>query len=228
MRHPSGCRFCLWGRLHWCSHGMRIPLARAVSSDAARFCFRHRCFRRRVELSVAQRTLLARMALLSYGPVQRLGGRRGGESSGKPPGESSPMHETWLAIFAGAESLEEALVLTEAAQAEYDAAVRRALVPDTTETWEELASRIVGDGWGLSADECALAMRCTPSMVRRARLGELRHPDTGYGLPVLDADPVTWARVLSDCGLSLREVEAVTGISKSSVHRLTRPARTHA
>src|SRR3954471_16814705 len=171
-----------------------------------------------MELSSAQRVLLARMALLSYGTVTRFGGRGGGDSERiGPPGEAQPMADRWATTFAGA-TPENASALTEQAQAELDTYVRRPLAPDTTETWEELAGRIVADGWGVTAAACAMAMRCTPSMVRRARLAELRHPDTGYSLPV-EADAVAWAMALDVAGLTLRQIEAVTGVSKSSVHR---------
>jgi hypothetical protein len=170
-------------------------------------------------LGPAHRTLLARMAILSNGTVTKLGGRGGGESSRiGPPGDSRPMVDKWAALFAGATTPEALAELTEAAQHDYDTTIRRPLAPDTTETWEELAARIVRDGWGVTADECARAMRCTPSMVRRARLSEMRHPDTGHALPT-GMGAVEWARALDDAGLSVREIALVTGVAKSNVHR---------
>jgi hypothetical protein len=170
-------------------------------------------------LGPAHRTLLARMAILSNGTVTKLGGRGGGESSRiGPPGDSRPMVDKWAALFAGATTAEALAELTEAAQHDYDTTIRRPLAPDTTETWEELAARIVRDGWGVTADECARAMRCTPSMVRRARLSEMRHPDTGHALPT-GMGAVEWARALDDAGLSVREIALVTGVAKSNVHR---------
>lgn len=164
--------------------------------------------------------MLARMALLSYGAVTKLGGTRGGESGHVgPSGDAHPMVDRWAALFAGAVTPEALAALTDEARYDYDTTIRRALAPDTTETWEELAARIVADGWGITADECAMAMRCTPTMVRRARLAEMRHPDTGHALPV-DDDPRAWARRLDEAGLTLRQIEAVTGVSKSAVHRM--------
>jgi hypothetical protein len=159
------------------------------------------------------------MALLSYGGAQRFGGRGGESGRIGPPGEARPMADEWARRFAGAADAETLARLTDEAEAEYDTTKRRALAPDTTETWEELASRIVADGWGVSAVECAVAMRCTPSMVSRARLAELRHPDTGYRLPEI-SDPMEWARALDQAGLTLRQIEGLTGVSKSTVHRL--------
>jgi hypothetical protein len=165
------------------------------------------------------------MALLSYGQVQRLGGRSGGESARiGPPGEARPLVDEWAAIFATAPTLDALAGMVEEAQAALDHHLRRALAPDTTETWEELAARIVRDGWGVSADECARAMRCTPSMVRRARLAEMRHPDSGYALPA-KMDAVAWTRALDVAGLSVREISTVTGVAKSSVHRWNGKAR---
>lgn len=169
--------------------------------------------------------MLIRMALLSYGGVQRHGGRRGESGSIGPPGESSPLHHKWAVVFVQAADPDMARRLTEEAQAELESWVRRPLAPDTTETWEELAARIVGDGWGIEADECARAMRCTPTMVRRARLAEMRHPDTGYHLPHAP-DPLSWAIQLDRLGLTLRQIEAITGVAKSTLHgHLTRLAR---
>jgi hypothetical protein len=179
-------------------------------------------------LGPAHRTLLARMALLSNGTVTKLGGRGGGESSRiGPPGDSRPMVDEWAALFAGARTADALARLFEEAQAALDHHLRRAFAPDTTETWEELAARIVRDGWGVTADDCARAMRCTPSMVRRARLAEMRHPDTGYALPA-KMDAVAWARALDDAGLSVREIATVTGVAKSNVHRWNAGRRAYA
>lgn len=128
------------------------------------------------------------------------------------------MHYVWGVIFEATPE-DRAVAVLEEAQAEFDAYVRRPLAPDTTETWEELASRIVSDGWGIIAMDCAVAMRCTVSMVRRARLAQLRHPDTGYALPdELARDPLSWAMQLDGVGLTLREVESITGVPKSTLH----------
>lgn len=161
-------------------------------------------------------TLLARMALLSYGATQHFGGRGGDSGRIGPPGDARPMADRWASRFAAA-SPSALAGLVEEAEREFDAWIRKPLAPDTTETWEELAGRIVSDGWGITASECAMAMRCTPTMVRRARLAELRHPETGYGLPV-EADSMAWARALDDAGLTLRQIEAVTGVAKSTLH----------
>lgn len=170
------------------------------------------------------REVLLRMALVSYGGTMRFGDRRGGESDRiGPPGESSPMVDQWARVFDAAKTREALRDWVEAAKAEIDAYMRRPLAPDTVESLEELCERIVRDGWGVTAEECALAMRCTPTLARRARLASLRHPETGYPLPEREPDAHAWARKLDRAGLSVRQIEVLTGIPKSSVHdRLTR------
>jgi hypothetical protein len=165
------------------------------------------------------RALLLRMALISYGSVSRFGGRRGGEPEHVgPPGENAPMADLWAERFSRVEHADELAMLVRVATHEFDSYVRRQLAPDTTESLEELCARIVSDGWGVSTDDCARAMRCTPTLVRRARLAALRHPESGYPLPERESDPMAWARALDDAGLSLRQVEELTGVPKSTLH----------
>lgn len=199
---------------------MRIPTAYAVGRRSGNSFLARRPsgFVWAVNITPEQRTILVRMALVSHGGVQRLGGRRGGESGRTgPPGESLPMHEEWFVIFKDTPE-HQAVAITEQAQADLDAWLRRPLAHDTTETMEELNARIVADGWGIDAVDCSVAMRCTVTMVRRARLAEMRHPDTGLTLPHVDRDPLGWANALDAVGLTLRQIEAITGIPKSTLH----------
>lgn len=172
--------------------------------------------------------VLVRMALVSYGAVQSFGPRsRSADRQLRPPGESAPMVDRWAALFAGAADAEQLRALVGEAQAELDAWLRRPLVPETTETLGELCARIVSDGWGITAEECARAMRCTVTLVRRSRLDAVRHPETGYHLPGRQSDPMAWALRLDMAGLSLREIEDLTGVPKSTLHdRLSGPRRT--
>lgn len=167
------------------------------------------------QVIAAARPVLMRMALISYGGVQAVGRRQGGDDARPPSGESHPMVEIWAARIMAAPTVE----TLDAARAELGSWLRRPLAPQSAETLEELCARIVADGWGIMAEECAMAMRCTPTLVRRARLAAMRHPDTGKTLPAARGDGLGWARQLSDVGLSLRQVEAITGISKSRLHR---------
>lgn len=164
----------------------------------------------------AARPILTRMALLSYGSVQVMGARvNGGDDARPPSGELHPMAEKWAARIEADPRLE----TLDAMRAELGAWLRRPLAPQSAETLEELCARIVADGWGITADECAMAMRCTPTMVRRARLAEMRNPETGRALPDRGAGGIVWAHALYTAGLSLRQVEAITGVSKSTLHR---------
>jgi hypothetical protein len=182
----------------------------------------------RVVLNADAEAVLIRMALISYGAVQSYRTRtQGGEGDGKPSGEAMPLHDTWALIFDGARDEDHMAELVVAARAELDGWIRRPMAPGTTETLEELSGRIVADGWGISADECSRAMRCTTTLVRRARLGAGRHPENGYSLPSRSRNPMTWAFKLDAAGLSLRQIEALTGVPKSTLHdRLSRPGRT--
>jgi DNA-binding IclR family transcriptional regulator len=166
------------------------------------------------------RPVLMRMALLSNGKVAALERSRGGESERVgPSGNAHPLYERWAERIASAPDAETARALLEAAEAELGAQLRRPLAPDTTETLDELMARIVQDGWGITAEECAVAMRCTPTLVRRARLEARRHPDTGYALPEFEGDVWKWARRLDQVGLSVRQIEALTALPKSTLHR---------
>lgn len=164
-------------------------------------------------------TILVRMSLVSYGAVQNFGPHsRSAVGSLLPPGEDRPMHERWRIKLARAASLEEFRNLVAEAEAELEAWLRRPLAPDTVETLEELCARIVEDGWGITAEECSLSMLCTPTLVRRARLSAGRHPDTGYHLPPPSKDARAWAQMLDGVGLSVRQIAALTGLPKSTLH----------
>lgn len=165
------------------------------------------------------------MEMLSYGSVSRMGGRRGVESPGSPQGEAHPLHEVFAKLLADAADAEAMRTILDLARQELDAALRRRLVPETTETLDELCARIVADGWGIDADECARAMRCTPTLVRRARLDASRHPESGGSLPERNGDPLAWSVALDAAGLSLRQIESITGVPKSSLHRALTSAR---
>lgn len=171
-------------------------------------------------------TLLTRMALISYGATQALG--RSGKAAERqlyPPGEAAPMHDRWSRILQSA-SEAELPALMEEANAELQSWIRRPLVSNAAETLEELCARIVQDGWAIGAEECARAMRCTPTLVRRARLAAERHPETGYSLPPRQQDPMTWAFKLDAVGLSVRQIATLTGLPKSTIHdRLSGPRR---
>lgn len=169
------------------------------------------------------RPILARMELLSHGTVQRVGGRRGSDSYGTPPGEGNPLHDVWREAIAKTTDVEAARLAVQGAADALDAAVRRRFVAHRTETLDELCARIITDGRGISDRDCAVAMRCTTTLVRRSRLEAGCHPDTGEALPAAAGDALTWARELAAAGLPVRQIERLTGVSKSRVHRLSRP-----
>jgi hypothetical protein len=177
------------------------------------------------DMDAAVRTILARMELLSYGSVSRMGGRRSAESPGAPSGEAHPLHERFARLFAEAVDAEAMRTVLQLAEAELDAARRRRFVIETAETLDDLCARIVADGWGIEAEECARAMRTSASIVRRARLDAGRHPDTGGALPEKRGDAITWARDLDAAGLSIRQIASVVGMPQTTLYRALIAAR---
>lgn len=174
-------------------------------------------------------TLLVRMALVSYGATMNYQTYTSHVAArdNPPCGEAIPMHDRWHMAFEKAHDDDHLRDLVAAGQRELDGWLRRPFASDATESLEDLCARIVGDGWGISADECARAMRCTSTLVRRARLGAGRHPESGYHLPGPSKDRMLWALQLDAAGLTLRQIETVTGVPKSTLHdRLSRPRRT--
>jgi hypothetical protein len=162
--------------------------------------------------------IITRMSLISYGATAPMGIRRGESGRIFPPGERRPLAEVWAALIDAAPAGRARSVVIEQAHGALMAHIRRSFVATVVESYEDLAERIVTDGWGLDAEECARAMLATPTLVRRARLDAHRHPETGYPLPDELPDRMAWARALYAEGLSLRQIEALTGLPKSTLH----------
>lgn len=69
------------------------------------------------------------------------------------------------------------------------------------------------EGEGASVAVVALALRCTPTFVRRVRVSTGRDAERGRVLEI-EPDP----RALRDAGLSLRAVALATGVPRSTLH----------
>jgi hypothetical protein len=65
----------------------------------------------------------------------------------------------------------------------------------------------------------SLACRCTPTLVRQARIEAERNPETGR-----EEGSLEQARDMLERGMSLRQVAVLTGIPKSTLHRHARVA----
>lgn len=170
------------------------------------------------DIRAQARPLLVRLAMISHAPAARMDAMprtRGTPEHRRPPGESRPEAEHFRDRLEGAKSVAAALVILDELRAELAHATRRAMAHDTTETMDELAERVVEDGAGWTVADVALAMRCLPSFVRRARLTYGRDPETGYTPP--DADPMYVAEVLHSMGRSTRTIERLTGIPRSTL-----------
>jgi len=127
----------------------------------------------------------------------------------RPPGGDHGPADYWRQRFATA-APGQLPGLVRAALAELHD-IRRRRFPATSAPLDDLHDRIVDDGEGLPANEVALALRCTPTLVRRARLVDGRDPD--HGRHVRADTPAD----MLDAGLSYRAVAAVTGIPRSTL-----------
>ena len=157
------------------------------------------------------RDVILGFVLLQYGATVRYEVRPGAESAGWPAGESDPPLDHWIPLILRA-SDEERPGIVEQARAELEAWKRRPDPPPQGESMDELIDRVCEHaGW--PAKEVALALRCTPTFVRRARLARDRHPDTGR-----EEGSLQQARDLISQGYSLRQVAMLTGIPKSTLH----------
>jgi hypothetical protein len=168
---------------------------------------------------IAAGPVLMRLALVSHAPSVKLGGVRssnGAHESSRPSGDATPDAEYFRCRLDSAETLSDALEAYLAARACLAGILRRTMASVTGETADELAERIVEDGEGWTAEDVALALRCTPTFVRRSRLSLGRDPETGYSAP--DGDPMAVALELRERGRSLRTIARLTGIPRSTLH----------
>lgn len=169
-------------------------------------------------LSDARQTL-AEMELLPYGnsasfdPTAR---SPSAERVGVPAGESHPMRDHYARRLTDAPDAASAARVLGQARAALNAERRQPMAVSRVETLAELRQRILDDGTGWLADDVALAMRCLPRVVRRARLLAGRDPEHGRPMPT-GADRMDWAVQLVTTGCTQREAAAVTGVPRSTL-----------
>lgn len=158
--------------------------------------------------------------LLQYGSVMRWGRViPSAEGAALPAGEGYPPLDYWLDLVSRQQTLEDVRAVVERARSELRAWRRRPEPPPSGESFTDLKRRIIEDGEGWTPKEVALAMRVTPTLVRNVRTEAER--DVDYGRP--DNSLAHGIQLLS-AGLSLRQVERITGISKSTLHDAYRRA----
>jgi hypothetical protein len=166
------------------------------------------------------RDVIVGFSMLQYGSVMAWGRRiPSAEAAALPAGESAPPLLYWLDKLACSESMEEFAAVAERMKAELDAWRRRPDPPPEGESMDELKSRVLSDGEGWTPHEVALAMRITPTFVRNVRTEAERDPQTGRP----DVRLARGLRLLGE-GFSLRQVERITGVPKSTLHDAARAA----
>ena len=155
-----------------------------------------------------------RWSLVMGGATVRYEVRPSAEPNPLPQGEPYPPVAYWWALYLRAPSDEQRIEIEQRADEAYWAYVRRPEPPPEGETYEQWVDRIIEQGEGWEARDVAMAERCTPRMVRKARIARERSPETGR----LEGS-FEHARELLGRGLTLRQVAMMTGISKSTLHR---------
>lgn len=139
--------------------------------------------------------------------------------SSAPNGDDTPA-AYWRERFAAAADERELAELVALAHAELRRIRRRAFPALAYDTADELAERVITEGEGVSVADVSIALRCTPTFVRRARIARGREVEFGRKVRV-ELEPAA----LHAAGLSIRQVSAVLGVPRSTVHeRLARAA----
>jgi hypothetical protein len=164
--------------------------------------------------------VLQHFQLLQYGAVMRWDRRiPGNEIVALPAGEDCPPLDYWLEKLGQAETTDEVRQILAAAREELETWRRRPEPAPDGETFEDLKRRILDEGAGWTPKEVALAMRVTPTLVRNVRIEGER--DVEYGRPDKSLQK---GLALLATGMSLRQVESITGIPKSTLHDAHRKA----
>jgi hypothetical protein len=166
------------------------------------------------------RDLVQGYTLLQYGAVMRWG-RTPPSAEGAlfPQGEGFPPLDYWLDLIEQQATMADVRAVLTRARDELAAWRCRPEPPPEGETLDDLSGRILGEGEGWTPQEVALAMRCTPSLVRKVRIAADREPD--YGRP--DRSLAHGLSLLRD-GCSLRAAAMASGVPKSTLHEAYRRA----
>lgn len=138
--------------------------------------------------------------------------------SAPPTGDESPA-AYWRARFDACTDERELAELVALARLDLRRIRRRAFPAVSWNEATELAARVIEDGEGETAQLVAIALRCTPTFVRRTRVAHGRDPDHGRVVHIDRIDPAS----LRAAGLSIRQAAAVIGVPRSTLHgRLAR------
>lgn len=144
--------------------------------------------------------------------------------SGPPPGSRPPHGDEspatyWRERFAKASSEHEQRLAVDGARAELRRIRRRPFAVVEYDNADELAQRVIDEGEGFPIVDVAIALRCTPKFVRRARIAHECEPERGQRVALDELTP----EALLEAGLSIRQVSAVVGVPRSTLaERLAR------
>jgi Helix-turn-helix len=173
------------------------------------------------------RQVLAQLELVSYGSTFGWDSpARDGDTSGRrPPGSDRPAHDHFRARWNDAHTDYAREKTLNAARETLHAIGHTPRVKIKEEPIAKRDARIVRDGAGIPPTDVAIAFRCGPGDVRRARLAAGRDPLHGQPLPELEhASAHEKVLTLAELGLSQRQVAERTGISQATVNRILRAA----
>lgn len=161
------------------------------------------------------RQTLAELELTSTAPARAFVPAVSGSppESSPPTGERSPA-EHWRDAYNTKSTERERVVVLRGARAELAHLRRRRFAVGVTRDGDDLRERVLAEGEGVAVELVALALRCTPTLVRRVRLASGRDAERGRLVELTGMEP----RALRDAGLSLRAIASVTGVSRSTLH----------
>ena len=169
------------------------------------------------------RQILAEMEMLGYGKTQAFNTSGGGRSENPDPtptGESWPMHLRWRAEWAKTKPAARPDLVRDA-RTELEAWKLRC-VTFTDDEFDETAW-IIEDGAGHKPEDVARRYNTTPTRIRRLRVKHGRDSETGEQAVAQiseSASRETRVVMLTQRGLSSREVAAQVGLHKTQVLRI--------
>jgi hypothetical protein len=144
-------------------------------------------------------------------------------SSAPPPGEGEPRAEALAAeLGAAGDDVEAIAGVLRKARAELSVIKRRPLAKVHGETAEDLRGLVIDRGAGFTALEVSIALKVTPTFVRKARLAAGREPERGRPARVNGARDLGVELIAN--GLSVRAASAISGVARSTMHDRARRA----
>lgn len=171
------------------------------------------------------RQVLARMSLIQYGKTQSFNSS-GGKSENpdpRPSGESWTLQDHWAAEWARDPSHD----TLDAARDALDAWIKRTAPAEGDGT--DFEQWVIDDGKGFAVEQVASKFGIAPQRVVRIRLKHEREAE--FGLPVVAETRVqrqdkSRERVLNlaSQGMTVRQIEAVTGAKRETVRRWIKDA----